>query len=95
MKDKILEFIKRRFPEDCHWTDGNCYWFAYILCSRFEFLNIYYDSINGHFIAWDGVSSYYYDYFGKHEKNMEVVKFDDLLYLDTSLYLRLLRDCKN
>lgn len=25
MKNKIEEFIRRRFPQDCNWTDGNRY----------------------------------------------------------------------
>ena len=24
--EEILEFIKRRFPTDCHWVDGNCFY---------------------------------------------------------------------
>ena len=50
----VLEFIKRRFPTDCNWTNGNCYYFALIL-SNSSNGTIYYDVIEGHFN---------YDYFG-------------------------------
>lgn len=59
----IVNFIKRRFINDCDWTSGNCYYFAIILKSRFPDGQIYYDVVNGHFIFkynnnfydWNGV----------------------------------------
>lgn len=62
---QVLEFIKRRFPIDNNWTDGNCYFFAVILKSRFPQGIIYYDVIDGHFVVdidgvkydWSGISS--------------------------------------
>ena len=32
---EIKDFIKRRFPYDNMWMNGNCYWFARILADRF------------------------------------------------------------
>ena len=29
--NQVEEFIQRRFPVDCNWTNGNCYYFAVIL----------------------------------------------------------------
>ena len=59
---QVLEFIKRRFPIDNKWTDGNCYFFAVILKSRFPQGIIYYDVIDGHFVVdIDGVK---YDWSG-------------------------------
>ena len=43
--DEVLEFIRRRFLQDCHWRDGNCYYFALILKDRFPESRIVYDAI--------------------------------------------------
>ena len=60
--DMVLEFIHRRFPVDCHWLDGNCYYFALILLDRFPIGKILYDVIDGHFVCEiDGVK---YDWSG-------------------------------
>lgn len=48
--EDVLEFIKRRFPMDCKWVDGNCYFFAVILNERFPNGEIVYDVIDGHFL---------------------------------------------
>ena len=57
----VIEFIARRFPEDCNWLDGNCYYFALILKDRFNG-KILYDVIDGHFVTEiDGIK---YDYLG-------------------------------
>lgn len=50
MQDDILNFIYRRFQKDCDWTNGNCYYFALILKTRFKIGKIVYDVINGHFL---------------------------------------------
>ena len=63
MNDEVVEFIQRRFPVDCHWLDGNCYFFALILLNRFPIGKILYDVIDGHFVCeidgrkydWSGV----------------------------------------
>ena len=49
-KDEVEEFISRRFPVDCNWLDGNCYYFAVILKDRFPEGKICYDVIYGHFV---------------------------------------------
>ena len=38
-EEQILAFIKRRFSQDCNWIDGNCYYFATILKTRFPELD--------------------------------------------------------
>ena len=78
----ILEFIKRRFPQDNNWLNGNCYYFAIILKSRFPQGIILYDVIDGHFVVsidnikydWSGVindqGNHYYvdwDHFDKYD----------------------------
>lgn len=49
-KNKVLEFINRRFLKDCNWVTGNCYYFSVILKDRFPEGKIFYDVIYGHFI---------------------------------------------
>lgn len=61
-QEDVLEFIKRRFPIDCKWVDGNCYFFAVILKERFPNGEIVYDVIDGHFLLKLG--DIYYDYRG-------------------------------
>ena len=65
MSNPVLEFINRRFPKDCNWLDGNCYYFAIILRERFTDGVIFYDVIDGHFVTqiggvkydWSGIVS--------------------------------------
>lgn len=59
--NKVLNFIKRRFPIDLNWLNGNCYYFALILADRFNG-TIYYDVINGHFITH--INGNFYDWTG-------------------------------
>ena len=62
-EQEVLEFIKKRFPVDCNWKTGNCYFFAIILKNRFPEGIIMYDVIDGHFVTqidnkkydWSGV----------------------------------------
>ena len=83
---KVIDFIHRRFPVDCNWTTGNCYFFAVILKARFSEGRIYYDVIDGHFLVdikgikydWTGVAStegkHYYvewDKFDEYSKNQK------------------------
>lgn len=61
--NEVLEFIQRRFKDDCCWMSGNCYYFAIILKDRFSKGKIFYDVIDGHFLFeyqnilydWNGV----------------------------------------
>jgi len=49
----VIEFIERRFPnikEDKQWINGNCYYFASILKTRFPEGWLVYDVIDGHFL---------------------------------------------
>lgn len=69
----VLEFIKRRFQSTYDWQNGNCYWFAYILCDRFPELKMYYLAIRGHFVAGDG--EHFYDSLGEY-----IIPKDDALY---------------
>lgn len=80
MITEVLEFIHRRFPNDSNWLNGNCYFFANILKSRFPQGIIFYDVIDGHFVTqidgikfdWSGITSE----IGKHYY-VEWDKFDE------------------
>lgn len=108
--DKIIDFIRRRFHDDNHWTDGNCYWAAWILCEQFPCLSMYYRPNVGHFVAGDG--NVFFDGHGQYEgqfvlvslkemtlddmKNKNIVlSLDDIEATDYSWYQRIMRDCRN
>ena len=97
MEDKILEFIHRRFPEDCHWTDGNCYWFAKILCDRFggepKGMEICYDPVPGHFVAYSRGRERAYDWNGYYFPYGELIPLWRICIEDPQWYARLVRDC--
>ena len=91
MEEKIKEFIGRRFPIDCDWTTGNCYWFALILSEQFG-LDIYYLPIPGHFVAGNG--SEFFDYHGKYEIGDEpIILLGELKRLDPLQAKRLEDNC--
>lgn len=92
-KDKVLEFIKKRFPVDCHWMDGNCYYFAIMLKERFNDGEIYYNAVDGHFLFRH--KAYLYDFEGRHAFNKDAPELIVLKRLkeDTSWYSRIRRDC--
>lgn len=90
MREDILEFISRRFKDNCHWLDGNCYFFAVILCERFKNLKIYYAPVEGHFVAGDG--DLFYDWRGIY-KNENPILLEDIQKSDPLWYNILVRDC--
>lgn len=87
----VEEFIKRRFPTDCNWTTGNCYYFAVILKDRFNG-TLYYDPIEGHFLC--KIDSDYYDYTGKvNVDSSRIYCWEYLKYFDNLYYEHIVRDC--
>ena len=97
MKDEVLEFIQRRFPMDCSWLNGNCFFFAKILNTRFSG-KIYYDTINGHFIFYrtciDKNLNGYYDYSGRiNPIETNLVEWDCYNDVDHFHCERIIRDC--
>lgn len=87
---KVVEFIKRRFPTDCNWTNGNCYYFALILSNRFNGV-IYYDVIDGHFIC--KIDNNYYDYFGIVDINNRIlIEWNKFQEYDSLQYERIIKD---
>ena len=91
--EEILEFIYRRWSQtDGNWFNGNCYWFAHILTTRFPELKIYYLPIEGHFVA--GKDELYFDAAGQYATSGQpFYDFEELESEDPSLYNRLIRDC--
>lgn len=85
----ILRFINKRFPNDCNWTSGNCYYFAIILKDRFGG-EIYYDPVNGHFFL--KIDDTNYDYNGVYTPFNEY-KLKDIKLSDPLWYDRLVNDC--
>ena len=93
--EEILSFVKRRFHEDNHWTYGNCYWAAFILCTQFPELSMYYIIGGGHFVAGNGKGDFY-DGTGKvNLDDGEAFLLSDLKKNEPCLYSRLMRDCKD
>ena len=94
-KNKILDFIYRRFPIDNNWLNGNCFFFASILKSRFKEGIIFYDVIDGHFVTQiDGVK---YDWSGiVNEKGNHIyIEWDKFNEYDSLQKKRIERDCIN
>lgn len=92
----VINFIKRRFPENDGWTDGNCYYFATILKARFPQAIIWYDFVKGHFYVtingiaydWHGIIIETSDYFSKY-----CLEWDKVQEYDALEYERIIRDC--
>ena len=95
MEKLIVDFIQRRFPMDCAWMNGNCFYFAQILASRFVG-EIVYDPIEGHFLFWASDNNLY-DWTGRREYTVEQRKkmfvWQDGVLKDSLLYSRIWRDC--
>lgn len=93
MESEVLEFIQRRFTNDCHWNDGNCYYFAVILKDRFHG-DIYYDVVYGHFATMIG--GILYDWHGvvnDFDRKMCFVEWSKFDNYDAIQKERIIRDC--
>lgn len=88
---EVCDFTKRRFGENCHWTDGNCLWFAYILKSRFDDVDIVYDYVAGHFLV--SVNGTLVDWTGIVEPIETIILLDEIHDTDPLWYKHLMRDC--
>lgn len=90
--DEVLEFIDRRFPGDCSWLNGNCYYFALILKDRFPQGEILYDVIDGHFVF--KYNDNYYDYKGiTYQDDGYLVPWESFDEYDCIQKTRIIRDC--
>ena len=91
LHDELLHFVRRRFQTDCHWLDGNCYYFAVILKDRFPGGKIFYDVINGHFVFWlDGA---YYDWAGEINPDGYLVEWERFMEYDELVCQRVMEGC--
>ena len=89
--EEILEFIKRRFPTDCHWLDGNCFYFSQLLFIRFPQGSVWYDVINGHFVF--KYEEQYYDWTGVVQSDGYLVEWDKFDEYDSLQKQVIIRDC--
>ena len=88
----IIQFIRKRFPNDSHWTDGNCFYFSTILKARFPDGTIYYDVVRGHFLFEH--QGAYYDWSGLQSPTLsDLVKWENFDKYDISRMKRIIRDC--
>lgn len=93
----VIEFIRRRFKDDCKWSTGNCYYFALILKERFCNYDpeIYYDVVEGHFLCkienvfydWNGIANYTDEYTSKYIKRWSTYHNEDIIHWE-----RIVRD---
>lgn len=95
MSSNVSAFLKRFHSSDSVddvFTNGCCYWFAYVLFARFfaDGAEIVYDPIDGHF----GTRIYgrVFDITGDVTDDHMWVAFDDI---DAEQKLRITRDCIN
>lgn len=91
--DKIVEFINRRFSKDCEWTNGNCLWFAMLLCKRFPNLKVFYEPVRGHFVAGNGKVFYDWNGYVDFKDTSKLLLLDTIKDEDTLWYTHLMRDC--
>lgn len=100
LNNNIIDFINHfnKFGQqiiNC-FTNGNCYWFAFILNNRFnngDESNIYYSQITGHFIT--KINNNFYDITGKVIFNNTYENLKSIKEKDILLYNILKRDCIN
>lgn len=95
-QDLILDFIKQfrdLGAENC-FSNGMCYWFAYILKNRFlsEHCHVMYDEVDNHFGC--EINGVVYDINGiAPAHNWE--PWYEMMTNDPLLYTRILRDCRD
>lgn len=95
VRNSVLQFISRFTSNGQYeqveeaFTCGCCYWFAFILISRFPNSTLMYDEIENHFaVMIDGVI---YDITGDVTEKYEMSPWEDLG--DDLLRARIVRDC--
>lgn len=74
--------------------DGNCFWFAFILFTRFSPVcrcDIMYNPIDNHFATW--INGCLYDGTGKISLNEEWITWKEFLLTDPLELRRIYRDC--
>lgn len=99
MQKEIIDFIekfkfKHREELEYVFLNGNCYFFALILCERFKNAKVKLMQIENHFVT--EIEGRLYDIRGDVTEICSVpdlIDFDDLEKSDPTYYKRLKRDC--
>ena len=91
IENEVLEFIHRRFPVDCKWMDGNCFYFSKILLSRFPEGTIWYEIIDAHFVF--KYKGHFYDWTGETNPQGMLVEWDKFEEYDRIQKQVVIRDC--
>ena len=96
MKDEVESFIqefKKLHSAELEdsFLNGNCYWFAYILKSRFGTGSIIYCQIDNHFLY--KLSESYYDIRGKVHPPQDATDWIQYMIDEPLDASRVLRDC--
>lgn len=89
--EEILEFIHSRFPTDCHWLDGNCYYFSQFLLIRFPKGSVWYDVINGRFVF--KYEENYYDWIDIVKPDGYLVEWEHFDEYESMQKQVIIRDC--
>ena len=91
IRNEVNHFIRQFNGAENVFINGMCYWFAFILQTRFEIGEIIYDSVAGHFMwMFDGGA---FDVEGEHELPERFETWQEIKLTDDRRYLRILRDC--
>lgn len=99
MDDEVLLFISRftnngKLDQVKHcFTNGCCYWFAYILCKRFNVDTIMYDPIDGHFGTY--INGKVYDITGDVTKGHKWISWEWICNNEPNMLKRITNDCIN
>lgn len=92
MVSDIFNFLKRFHLSkdvDIVFTCGCCYWFASILCQRFQESRLMYDQIQNHFVA--EIDGRLYDITGDVTDRYNVSPWDEMV--DELHKSHIIRDC--
>ena len=91
--NEVIEFIERRFGNhDQSWQNGNCYYFAVILKTRFPEGKIVYDPVDNHFLF--KYKNKLYDSNGIDKRSMKKVQdWDTYKEFDALDYYYVIKDC--
>ena len=87
---RVLEFIRRRFPQDSNWLTGNCYHFALILSSVFNG-DIFYDVVARHSVT--RINNVFYDRSRKYKPVGLLVEWKSFHLYDSLQKERIIKDC--
>lgn len=95
MKDRVVDFIERRFQQDCNWCTGNCYFFAVILKAAFPDGEIAYLPTYNHFVFM--YNEQIYDWTGnvtdKYLTEEQLFYWEDYIVYEPLDARRVIRDC--